>query len=145
MAVGAAQLIELFAYAISTLLIAALGGAMHRARRRSEGSEQRFRAFMQNSPNGVFLKDEDGRYLFMNRTGEGLASRTDWLGKTDEELFGGRVAREIRDHDHAAADRAYWLGRDGDVQRARDAGFDAHVTKPVDPGTLNEMICRASA
>ena len=36
-------------------------------------------------------------------------------------------------------------GGDGDVQRARDAGFDAHVTKPVDPGTLNEMICRASA
>jgi PAS domain S-box-containing protein len=108
---GAAQLIELFAYALSTLLIAALGGAMQRARQRSEASEQRFRAFMQNSPNGVFLKDEDGRYLFMNRTGEGLASRTDWLGKTDEELFGGRVAREIRDHDHAAADRAYWLGR----------------------------------
>jgi CheY-like chemotaxis protein len=34
-------------------------------------------------------------------------------------------------------------GADGDVQRARDAGFDAHVTKPVDPGTLNEMISRA--
>jgi CheY-like chemotaxis protein/nitrogen-specific signal transduction histidine kinase len=36
-------------------------------------------------------------------------------------------------------------GGDGDVQRARDAGFDAHVTKPVDPGTLNEMIRRGSA
>ena len=34
-------------------------------------------------------------------------------------------------------------GGDGDVQRAREAGFDAHLTKPVDPGALNEMICRA--
>jgi PAS domain S-box-containing protein len=98
---GAPQLIELFAYAVSTLLIAALGGAMHRARSRSEESEQRFRAFMQNSPNGVFLKDEEGRYLFMNRTGEQLAGRTDWLGKTDEELLGGTVAGEIRTHDRA--------------------------------------------
>ena len=102
---GAAQLIELFAYALSTFLIAALGGAMQRARQRSEASEQRFRAFMQNSPNGVFLKDEGGRYLFMNRTGERLASRTDWLGKTDEELIGGRVAREIRAHDHAVLEK----------------------------------------
>jgi PAS domain S-box-containing protein len=97
--------VELFAYALSTFLIAALGGAMQRARQRSEASEQRFRAFMQNSPNGVFLKDEGGRYLFMNRTGERLASRTDWLGKTDEELIGGRVAREIRAHDHAVLEK----------------------------------------
>jgi len=26
------------------------------------------------------------------------------------------------------------------VQRARDAGFDHHLTKPDDPGVLNEMI-----
>ena len=90
---------------VIAIAIAALGGAMQRARQRSEASEQRFRAFMQNSPNGVFLKDEGGRYLFMNRTGERLASRTDWLGKTDEELIGGRVAREIRAHDHAVLEK----------------------------------------
>ncbi|HEX5766902.1 MAG TPA: PAS domain-containing protein, partial [Burkholderiales bacterium] len=98
---GTAQLIELAAYACSTLLIAALGGAMRRARQRSEESEQRFRDFMQNSPNGVFLKDEEGRYLFINRTGERLAGGTDWLGKTDAELLDGRVAADIRDHDRA--------------------------------------------
>jgi CheY-like chemotaxis protein len=36
-------------------------------------------------------------------------------------------------------------GAEDDVRRARDAGFDAHLTKPVDPGTLNEMISRAQA
>jgi PAS domain S-box-containing protein len=99
---GPQQVVELIGYAISSLLIAALGGAMQKARRRSEESEQRFRDFMQNSPNGVFLKDEAGRYLYMNRTGERLAGRTDWLGKTNEELLGsGRLAEEIRDHDRA--------------------------------------------
>ncbi len=96
---GAGQLIELLAYCFSSLLIAGLGGAMQKARRRSEESEQRFRAFMQNSPSGVFLKDESGRYQFMNRTGEQLAGRTDWLGKTDEELLPAQPAAEIRGHD----------------------------------------------
>ena len=36
-------------------------------------------------------------------------------------------------------------GAEDDVRRARDAGFDAHLTKPVDPATLNEMIRRARA
>src|SRR5688572_22084079 len=83
---GADALIEFVAYAVSSLLIAGLGGAMQSARRRTEESEERFRAFMQNSPSGVFLKDEDGRYLFMNRAGEAIAGRTDWAGKTDEEI-----------------------------------------------------------
>jgi PAS domain S-box-containing protein len=96
---GPLQLVEGLAYGVSSLLIVGLGGAMQRARRRAEESEQRFRAFMVNSPNGVFIKDEAGRYHFMNRTGELLAGRTDWLGKTDEELLPQRAAREIRDHD----------------------------------------------
>jgi PAS domain S-box-containing protein len=114
---GPEQVVELIGYSISSVLIAALGGAMHRARQRSEGSEQRFRDFMQNSPNGVFLKDEEGRYVFMNRTGERLAARTDWLGKTDAELLGGRVAGEIRDHDRAVLE--------SDVPQLYDLAFPA--------------------
>jgi len=91
--------IELAAYALSTFLIAGLGGAMQSARRRIGESEERFRAFMQHSPSGVFLKDEEGRYLFMNRAGESIAGRTDWAGKTDEELLPAPVAAEIRAHD----------------------------------------------
>jgi PAS domain S-box-containing protein len=98
---GTESLIEVLAYALSTILIAALGGAMQSARRRSAESEQRFRAFMQHSPSGVFLKDEDGRYLFMNRAAEQLIGRSDWLGKTDDELIAGRVAGEIIDHDRS--------------------------------------------
>ena len=103
---GVGQGIEVIAYAISSLLIAGLGGAMQLARRRAEESEQRFRAFMQNSPNGVFLKDQDGRYLFMNRAGEQLVGRTDWLGKTDAELVAGPAGEEIRGHDRAVLDES---------------------------------------
>jgi PAS domain S-box-containing protein len=96
---GGQQLVEILAYGFSSLLIAGLGGAMQRARRASEESEQRFRAFMQNSPSGVFLKDEAGRYQFMNRSGERITGRTDWLGQTDEALLPEAAAARIRAHD----------------------------------------------
>jgi PAS domain S-box-containing protein len=99
------DLIEVLVYLASTLLVAGLGGAMHRARRRTEESEQRFRAFMQNSPSGVFLKDEAGRYLFINRTGERIAGRADWLGRTDEDLMPARAAAEIRAHDRSVLEQ----------------------------------------
>ena len=102
---GIESVLEVLAYALSTILIAALGGAMHKARQRSAESEQRFRAFMQNSPSGVFLKDEVGHYLFMNRAGERIAGRTDWLGKTDEELLPPRAAAEVRSHDRAVLEQ----------------------------------------
>jgi PAS domain S-box-containing protein len=101
---GTTALIEAVAYALSSLLIAGLGGAMQSARRRTEESEQRFRAFMQNSPSGVFLKDEAGRYLFMNRAGESIIGRQDWLGRTDEDLLPAHVAAEVRAHDRAVLD-----------------------------------------
>jgi CheY-like chemotaxis protein len=31
-------------------------------------------------------------------------------------------------------------GQDGDRRRALEAGFDHHLTKPVDPGALNELL-----
>jgi PAS domain S-box-containing protein len=101
---GPVQLAEMLAYGISSLSIAALGGAMQRARSRAEESEHRFRAFMQNSPSGVFLKDEEGRYVFMNRTGEQLSGRTDWQGKTDDDLLAATTAAQVRANDRAVLD-----------------------------------------
>jgi PAS domain S-box-containing protein len=96
---GADQIVEALAYVFSTGLIAALGGAMQNARRRADANEQRFRGFMQYSPNGVFIKDEAGRYVFMNRVGESLAGTTRWEGITDAELLPAEVAAQITAHD----------------------------------------------
>jgi PAS domain S-box-containing protein len=96
---GAAQIVETLAYFLSSGLIAALGGAMQNARRRADVNEQRFRGFMQYSPNGVFIKDEAGRYVFMNRVGEGLTGTTSWEGKGDADLLPAEVAAQITAHD----------------------------------------------
>lgn len=90
---------ELAAYAISTSLIAALGGAVQRAGRRAQASEERFRQFMENSPAAVFIKDAAGRYVFMNAAAEKLVGTSAWQGKTAEELLPEGAAREIRVHD----------------------------------------------
>ena len=34
------------------------------------------------------------------------------------------------------------FGDDGDVQRARQAGFDLHLTKPVEPKELQQLLTR---
>ncbi len=92
---------RLVGYAISNFLIIGLGGAMHAARARAEASEARFRAFMDHAPSPVVLKDEDGRYLYVNPSGEKLAGIEPgkWLGRTDAELLPAEAARNVQVHD----------------------------------------------
>src|SRR5688572_22297299 len=79
-------------------LIPAVKRALHEAeersqRRRAEAalreSEQRFQAFMNNSPVVAFLKDRHGRYRYLNQTFERLSQRKveEVYGKTDTELW----------------------------------------------------------
>ena len=49
-------------------------------------SEERFKAFMDRSPAIAFIKDEIGRYVYVNKTWEDLYT-VDWFGKTDAELW----------------------------------------------------------
>ena len=58
-------------------------------------------------------------------------------------MDGYRVAETIRERFPAAARRLYALtgyGRDEDRSRAQSAGFDGHLTKPVDPDLLLSLI-----
>ena len=60
-------------------------------------------------------------------------------------MSGYEVARELR---RRQGPRPLWLialtgwGSHADKQQARDAGFDVHLTKPVDTRTLQEAIAR---
>src|SRR5215210_2178411 len=67
-------------------------------------SEVRFHTFMDNSPAVAFIKDEAGRYLYINKLAEQRFEmpRAAWLGRTDAELWPPETAEEIRQHDLAA-------------------------------------------
>ncbi|KUG19673.1 MAG: PAS domain S-box protein [Methanomicrobiaceae archaeon] len=81
------------------------------ARRQAEEtlreSEERFTAFMDNSPAMAWMKDEEGRYVYMNRSfGDRLNVRlADWQGKTDFELWPPHVAGQFRENDRAVLER----------------------------------------
>jgi PAS domain S-box-containing protein len=94
-----AELAGIGVYIVSSALIIGLGGAMHAARRRAESSEERFRRFMENSPAAVFIKDDTGRYVYMNAAAQSIAGVQEWRGKSDEELLPAAAAREVRAQD----------------------------------------------
>ncbi len=74
-----------------------------RAEARLRESEARFQAFMNNSPATAFVKDEDGRLLYVNPTFEAAFDfrDRDWRGKTDLELWDEETARQLRHNDIA--------------------------------------------
>jgi PAS domain S-box-containing protein len=75
------------------------------ARRESEKalreSEERFQAFMNYTPTVAFLKDDKGRYVYVNRQFQEKLhfSLADCLGKTDPELFPPEIASIFIEHD----------------------------------------------
>ncbi|WP_020470753.1 PAS domain S-box protein [Zavarzinella formosa] len=69
-----------------------------RAEEAVSASEERFRAFMDNAPAVAFIKDEDGRYVYVNATWirrfDGKVP--DWRGKNDHELWPRETADTLR-------------------------------------------------
>ena len=59
------------------------------------------------------------------------------------DLDGYEVARRVRAHEAARAVRLVALtgyGLPDDLRRSQQAGFDAHLVKPVDPARLAALI-----
>ncbi|HTK86649.1 MAG TPA: PAS domain S-box protein [Nitrospiraceae bacterium] len=72
-----------------------------RAEEATRASEQRFQIFMNNSPAIAFMKDEDGKYLYVN---EPLARsfgrpQSEWLGKYDADVWPDEIAKHLRAND----------------------------------------------
>lgn len=80
-----------------------LRAAEERARVQSElrKSEQRFQDFMDNSPALAFIKDDHGRFLYVNkRLAEDFARPvSEWLGRTNQEIMPVQAARDLEEHD----------------------------------------------
>lgn len=68
-----------------------------------EISEARFHAFMDESPVVAFIKNEEGRLLYINRTTEEYfqLNAEDCLGKLDAEIWPADVAAMLRERDLA--------------------------------------------
>jgi CheY-like chemotaxis protein len=61
------------------------------------------------------------------------------------KLDGYETARRLRERPWSQATRLFALtgwGQEEDRERARQAGFDRHLVKPVDPDTLSELLGR---
>ncbi|MGO4515308.1 PAS domain-containing protein [Terriglobus sp. 2YAB30_2] len=67
----------------------------------AETSRRRFDAFMDSSPFLAFIKDAEGRMQYYNRTFAELfdISRSEWIGKTDHELWPRKAADSFREVD----------------------------------------------
>lgn len=64
-------------------------------------SERRFQMFMNHSPLLAYIKDRSGRFVYVNEPFAkrfGLA-QSEWLGKTDADLFGNEIAEPLRKTD----------------------------------------------
>ena len=67
-------------------------------------SEQRFTLFMQHLPGLAWIKDSQGRYLYVNSAAAhvfGISSDR-LMGKKDEEIFPQETARQFRENDEKA-------------------------------------------
>ncbi len=70
-------------------------------------SEARFEAFMEDNPAVAWMKDEAGRYVYVNQTLRKVygVDRAEVLGKTDRELLPEPVAAELRTNDQAVLEK----------------------------------------
>ncbi len=67
-----------------------------------EESEERLQALMNYNPCLVFLKDEAGKYIYLNQTyKEKLVGSKDWYGKTDFDFWSEESARLFQANDQA--------------------------------------------
>ncbi|AFZ18255.1 PAS domain S-box protein [Allocoleopsis franciscana] len=100
-----------FLQAVANVLAIAI--ERKRAEEAMRESQELFERFMSHAPVVAFIKDEQGRFLYVNSLLERTWNRplADWLGKTDFDLFPAEQAQQWRDNDTAvlAGDKAVQL------------------------------------
>lgn len=64
-------------------------------------SEEKFTTFASNFPGLVWIKDDQGRYEFVNRMAEAFHRRplSQWVGKTDDDIFPQDTAEQFNRND----------------------------------------------
>jgi PAS domain S-box-containing protein len=80
---------------------------IRRAEQALRASDVRFSSFMNNSQTMAFIKDQQGRILYINNTCERIwgVTLTDCFGKTNQQLWPPEVADRLRANDMAVIER----------------------------------------
>jgi PAS domain S-box-containing protein len=84
-----------------------LRGDFRQAEQALRASNVRFSSFMQNSQTLAFIKDRDGRMLYINNTCEQIWGMTlaDCFGKTNHQLWPPELAERLHANDSAVIER----------------------------------------
>ncbi len=100
------DLYGLIGFLLVSSMIITMGEAHRRSHLKIAAAEREalrtkllFETFMDNSPAVAFLKDEEGRYVYMNRTSRERFHVTAPVGKTDAELYPLEIAAQNREND----------------------------------------------
>jgi PAS domain S-box-containing protein len=75
-----------------------------RAEEERLASEQRFTRFMEHLPGLAWIKDLDGRYVYVNDAAEKAfrKARADLYGKNDDDVFPSQTAAQFKENDRRA-------------------------------------------
>src|ERR1700685_129707 len=98
--------VGMISFVIFSGIIVAVGENSRRAMNRREKAEREasrsyllFETFMDNSPGAAFMKDRDGKYVYVNRTARERLKLPLVVGKTDFEVFPPEAAAAYRAND----------------------------------------------
>jgi diguanylate cyclase (GGDEF)-like protein/PAS domain S-box-containing protein len=91
----------LILFVLGAFIFRPAGKKMNQTLEALRDSERRFHAFMDTSPVMAYMKDEAGRYVYVNQSFRRLfrANDADLMGKTDSDLLPSDVAQRLRDSD----------------------------------------------
>lgn len=95
-----ANLIATVVYLLFGAVMVAGGEWSRRSRIKLRRTRILFQTFLDNSPGAEYLKDESGTYVYANRTNKARFA-SDFVGKTDFDIFPKAIAQQIREHDLA--------------------------------------------
>ena len=102
-----AAVLAIFGTILALLVVAATRLALESEHRLLVAAQRRFDAFMDASPSAVFIKDAEGRYVYINRRFEEqlAVSRATFLGSGDDRLFPAEILEDIARKDRLVLDR----------------------------------------
>ena len=71
-------------------------------------------AIIEASPNAIYIKDEDGKYLMINEQGANSVGKKveDFIGKDDKEVFPAELANKVRALDKKVFDGSAYNGEE---------------------------------